>query len=405
MTYFPNIAIDTNNVTGDAFGRLRVSEPDKLFASKQVFDNQPLFWDDSEVSGSGTTSAHSAADARTRIGVSGATAGKRIRQTFMRFNYQPGKSQFILMTGVLQAEGAGQSGLVRGFGYGDDNNGIFLLDDEGTIKLQVYKNGSVAEEVNQSNWNSDTLDGNGPSGITIDFTKTQILEIDFEWLGVGRVRVGFNIDGVEIIAHKFDHANSLTSVYMSTPNLPLRYWVENDGTAGAATLDHICCSVMSEGGEQKLGSLLTSSTGATAISANTVGTIYPVVGLRLKSTNIGSDISLVDISLAETAGNKVTEWMVLLNPTVTGTFTYAAVTNSSAEVAIGSTATATGGTQTGGGFFSSSNRGGATGSVLTNAIKLGASIAGAVDEMVLCVRPVDGTNQRIHGSITYRESP
>ena len=77
----------------DAFGRLRTSEPYTIFDSKQIFDNQPLFWDDQEESGSGTTSVHDADAARTRIGVANTTAGKRTRQTFMRFNYQPGKSQ------------------------------------------------------------------------------------------------------------------------------------------------------------------------------------------------------------------------------------------------------------------------------------------------------------------------
>lgn len=76
----------------DAFGRIRTSSPYTLFDSKQLFDNQPLFWDDSEVSGGSTTSSHSTATASTTIGVGATTAGKRVRQTFMSFNYQPGKS-------------------------------------------------------------------------------------------------------------------------------------------------------------------------------------------------------------------------------------------------------------------------------------------------------------------------
>src|SRR5512146_2047536 len=38
----------------DAFGRLRSSEPFTIYDSKQLFDNQPLFWDDQQVSGAGT---------------------------------------------------------------------------------------------------------------------------------------------------------------------------------------------------------------------------------------------------------------------------------------------------------------------------------------------------------------
>ena len=55
-----NHRLYTNTVIGgranlDAFGRLRVSQPTTLFDSKQTQSNLPLFWDDQETSGTGTT--------------------------------------------------------------------------------------------------------------------------------------------------------------------------------------------------------------------------------------------------------------------------------------------------------------------------------------------------------------
>ena len=82
----------------DAFGRWRVSSPLSLFDSKQLYDSQPLYWDDQQVSGSGTTSTHSTARASTTIAVAGTTIGRRVRQTFQRFNYQPGKSQMAIFS-------------------------------------------------------------------------------------------------------------------------------------------------------------------------------------------------------------------------------------------------------------------------------------------------------------------
>jgi hypothetical protein len=38
-------SLDTNNATGDAFGRLRTAQPLALFDSKQVHNNQPLLFD------------------------------------------------------------------------------------------------------------------------------------------------------------------------------------------------------------------------------------------------------------------------------------------------------------------------------------------------------------------------
>jgi hypothetical protein len=228
----------TDSPSIDAFGRWRVSNPETIFDSKQLHDNAPLIYDDQEVSGGSTTSSHSTATASTTIGVGATTAGKRVRQSFMRFNYQPGKSQLIFCTGVLDKSGGG-TGITRGFGYYDDNNGLFLQDKEGVIQFVKRSSTSgspVDTEVNQSSWNIDTMDGTGASGITLDFSKAQILVIDFEWLGVGRVRMGFVVDGIVYYCHQFNHANSVSTVYMSTPNLPVRYEIDNDGTGAASTL-------------------------------------------------------------------------------------------------------------------------------------------------------------------------
>ena len=99
----------------DAFGRWRTSDPLTLFDSKQIFDNQPLFWDESLESGGGISSSHSVNTASTVITSTDSTAGKFTRQTFMRFNYQSGKSQQIMMTGVLDRSGGG-TGVQRRIG-------------------------------------------------------------------------------------------------------------------------------------------------------------------------------------------------------------------------------------------------------------------------------------------------
>jgi len=257
----------------DAFARFRVSNPETLFDSKQLFDSQPLFWDDQEVSGSGTSSTHSVNLARTQLAVSNLTAGKRVRQTYMRFNYQPGKSQLIFMTAVMSSAGA--SGISACIGLFDDNNGIFVTSDDNVLKMVIRDKTTgvvVDTEVTQSNFNIDPLDGTGASGITLDITKTQIFVVDFEWLGVGRVRTGFAIDGLIYYCHEFLNTNSLATVYMSTPNLPLRYSLENDGTGPATTMDHICSTVISEGGTQELGVLRHTDSGA--ISSLSAGATY-----------------------------------------------------------------------------------------------------------------------------------
>jgi hypothetical protein len=406
--YSKDVRIVERGSSADAFGRDRVSTPTTLFDSKQLWDSAPLFWDDSETSGASTTSTHSTDTASTVIGVANTTAGKRIRQTFQRFNYQPGKSQLILMTFVLDKSGGG-TGIIREVGPMDDANGLFLRDNAGTIQLvrRTYVTGAAVDNaVNQEDWNVDTLDGEGPSRINIDFTKTQILVIDFEWLGVGRVRMGFDINGVVYYAHEFLNANNLDEVYISNPNLPLRYSIENDGTGAASTLQHLCSTVMSEGGYDRLGSIRYASTAGTHVDCATENIIYAIIGIKLKATHLNAIVNLIGAHMQEQAGNKQIEWIIKLNPTVAGTFTYADQTNSAVQVATGATAnTVTGGVDINGGYFSSAVKGGEEEHQLRSAIRLGSAIDGTVDEMVLCARPVGGSSAiDIEGSMQWREA-
>lgn len=394
----------------DAFGRLRVSNPETLFDSKQLYDKSPLFFDE-ETSGGSETSSHSTTNAGTTMSVT-ANGEYVIRQSKQRMNYQPGKSQQILCTFLL---GAATTNVTKRVGYfnsnvvapfDSDKDGIYLEQDGTTQYVVMSKNGT-ATSVAQSSWNLDTMDGTGNSGITLDFTKTQILTIDFEWLGVGRVRIGFVIDGLIYYVHEFLNANNLSSVYMSSPNHSIRYEIRSTG--GADSLTHICSSVNSEGGQQPSGISRYKSTEGTAVTCSTENVIYAIVGIRLKSTHLDATIAILNEALQiQTASDRI-EWMLIFNPTIAGTFTYSDLTNSAIQTATGATAnTVTGGTILSGGFAeslaASSGGAGSIISQLENALRLGSNIDGTPDEIVLCARPVGGaTAVDVEGALFWRE--
>lgn len=396
ITYFPPSAPDENPAFRDAFGRWRTSDPVTVFESKLVFDNAPGFWDDAEESGSGTSSTYSEANARVRLAVGATTAGLRTRQTFRRINYVPGKSQLALMTGIIDVSGGG-TGITQSIGLFDDDNGLFFSNIEGTMNVVVRKEASDTA-VAQSSWNLDPMDGTGPSGITADWTKTHIFVIDFEWLGVGRVRFGVNIDGATYYVHEAKHANNETTVYMSKPNLPVRYQIENDGTGGVASLDHICCSIQSEAGNQAIGDVHYISNGHTGINGAVVGTIYALKGLRLKTTTLDCEIDILKTNTL-TSSNKPYEWLLILNPTVASTFTYADADDHVQEATGVAANTVTGGTILAGGYATTES---ASVEDIDAAIKLGAAIDGTRDEIVLCFRPIQ-TNTVVFGGITFKE--
>jgi hypothetical protein len=168
-------------------------------------------------------------------------------------------------------------------GYYDDDNGLYVEWTSGGVRFVRRSNtsGSVVNtSYEQSAWNVDKLDGTGASGITLDLTMGQIFWLDFQFLGVGIVRFGFEINGVPYLCHQINHANlTATQPYMATANLPVRYELVNTGTASAtATMACICAKVDSEGGFEPAGIQYSASRGVVAKSTTT--TLLPLVSIR-----------------------------------------------------------------------------------------------------------------------------
>lgn len=394
----------------DAFGRLRVSEPYTIFDSKQIFDdadiantaeNLPDAYDNQEVSGSGTSTAFSALTASTTLSVSDTTAGKRVRQSKRRMNYQPGKSQRAFLTGVL---GVTTSGLAHRYGLFDDDNGLFFQSEDGAVSVVRRTNVTgtpVDNAVPQHMWNIDRMDGNGDSGIILNWNATQILYIDFEWLGVGTVRFGVVIDGVIYYIHQMNHANTLTDVYMSNPNLPVRAEIENDGTGAASSIKMICASVDSEGGLHPQGRTRSKNTGVTPIALASNATKYPILGIRLRSTHLGLHVILEALTVVITSTNDTLLWELHLNPTLSAGLTYSNIGNSGLQGAVGNgTITVTGnGIVLASGFTKDDS---VTALPADLAESLGSAIDGTPDALVLVCQPVvNSTN--VLASLDWRE--
>lgn len=392
----------------DAFQRSRVSSPYTLFDSKQIFDALPLIYDDVEVSGTGTGTTYSKPKARSQLSVD-TNAGKRVRQTFERFNYQPGKSQEVILTGVL---GTGAAGITSEIGYCDDDNGLLFQSKDAIINVvrRTSTSGSAVDEtVAQTDWNVDTLDGNGPSGLTLDPDKAQVFFMDFEWLGVGSARFGFFLDGNLTYVHEFSHSNDLDVVYMSTPNLPIRYSIENDGTGPASTIDHMCSTVVSEGGQQRNGVIHHKSTAGVPVDMDTEKVLYAILGIRLKTSHLAMTIEILKVAVSLQSASDDIEWVLIFNPTIAGTPSWVNKTNSAIQYFLGaSTHTITNGTHLDAGYVATgagASASSADDDSPENALRLGSTIAGVPNTIVLCARPINSsaTDVMVEGSITWRE--
>ena len=267
----------------DAFGRLRVSEAFTLGDYKHTYGIDPNFRDTYI---NGGTVTHIANQACARLATTSNTSSRAIHQTKMYHNYMPGKSQLIKTTINFYSA---TTNVTKRTGYFDDLNGIYFEQNgAGVLSFAVRTNtsgtASDARRITQADWNKDKCDGTGASGFNLDITKTQIVFIDFQWLGVGRVRCGFVHDGQMIVAHEFYNSNNLPVVYMANPNLPVRCEILNTGTTTGGYFDQICSTVVSEGGYVESGIDFSVDSGQTSQSITLANGMYPIMAIRLKNS-------------------------------------------------------------------------------------------------------------------------
>ena len=382
----------------DAFGRVRISQPYTLFDSHNRYESDPHFDTSTSTSGSIT---HLPNESTVRMDVTTASGSEVVRQTYRSFPYQPGKSLLILATFVMNAA---KTGLRQRVGYFSTQNGVYLQQNDSTVSfvLRSYTSGSVdnSRAVTQANWNGDKLDGTGKSGYTIDLTKSQILFIDIEWLGVGSVRCGFVIDGKFIVAHTFHNANTYSAVYMTTATLPVRYEITNTSvTASSSSLKQICSTVMSEGGYEQVAadSVIRRTTSLGSITT----TFLPLISMRLASDTLGAIVLPNRVSVIPTTSD-VFEVALIKNATLTGA---SYNTTDFAHIDYDITATAlSGGTVVQSDFVASTNQSSGNLSAPTGYnfdLQLGVSIAGTSDVYTLAVRTMSGSGGSVYGSMSF----
>lgn len=312
----------------DSFGRLRVSNPMTLFDSSHRFKDNGLW----NTSTTGTASAtFNANQGLIDLTVNNGINAEIVRETTKVFSYQPGKSLLVMNTFVMEPA---KAGLRQRVGYYGESNGIYLELDGSNLSFveRSLVTGAVTETrisrfggvygASDTGWNFDKMspDYSNPSGATLDISKAQIFWMDVEWLGLGSVRCGFIINGRFILAHTFHHANIITSTYITTASLPLRYEIKNTAaTSGSSTFKQICSTVISEGGYELRG--LQQAVG-TAVNAPRIclnaNTYYPVISIKLKSGFLDAIVILTALSMLGTGNNAIFNWQLVASGTTTG---------------------------------------------------------------------------------------
>jgi hypothetical protein len=397
MSFIYNNAVkysDSPNI--DAFGRLRIAAVTNLLDIKHVYDKNPLQVD--EVTAGTATSVFSQEYARVRMSTS-SNNDLVIRKTKTHPIYQPGKSQlfeasfsnFQLETNVIKRVGGFTT--ITASTYNSVFDGFFLESNgvSNTISFQIWRSGTTIFSAATTTWDTSEFDP-----VNLDWSNTQLVLIDYQWLGVGRLRFGIALSGQTIYFTEHNCSNNESSVYMSSPNQPIRYEIRQVGV-GSGSFDMICSQVSTEGALNGLYSTVgvIHSTTATLSSS---GTKYPYIGYRLKPLYKSVTSQFSNLSILNTSNDNYL-MTIEFNPTLSATPTWTDIPNSPFQYSLGTGAT----TITSSGHIMSSLIGEAGTSALTtikvddNQIRVGSNVNGTLDEMWICITPL-GANATFLGT-------
>jgi hypothetical protein len=388
MSFIYNNAVkysDSSNL--DAFGRLRTSNVTSLLEYKHTYDKLPLVIN--EVTAGTATSVYDKPNSQVVMSVS-TNNDYVIRQGVSRGIYQPGKGQifeasfsdFQLQTNVIKRVGyfttstsAPYSSVVDGFFL--ESNG-----QTGIISFQIWQSGTTTFSAASTSWLTTDYDVTN-----INWSKTQLMFTDFQWLGVGRVRFGVVIDGQFKLFATSTGTNNLDNVYMRSPNQPVRYEIRSVSGGAAGSFNMICSQVSLEGSINSLQ----KSTSVLAFTAQTKPTAYvtyPILGYRLNTNYEGANITLSDIQSLNITNPSKADYLITIqyNPTLSSSSSWTNITDTPVQYAL-----STGQTITTQGHIIASFLGSGNGTQVDNfefkdnMLKPGLKVNGTPDEIWICV--------------------
>jgi hypothetical protein len=323
----------------DAFGKSQVSQQTPMGSYLQTYDRmEELFWTD--INGVGSSAAHDPLAASDVLSV-GTVSGGYVHKTSHKYHiYQPGLSQNIIMTTSLGD--SGKTGVCRRWGYFDVSDGVFFELNDTTLNVVIRSSvsGSIVEtRIPQSLWSEDKVDGSTGSAFNLDVTMGNIYWIDFQWLGVGRVRFGTAApDGTRITCHVVQNAGTDPRPYMRSGTLPIRYEIENLALSASPSTMRIICATVACEGEFAPHSLNFGAHTDAPIPFN--GTDYvPLLSFRSAKTfngltnRIAAVLRHIDINVTPTVGTGSIRVSLVKNSTLTGPdWAYVPDSESSMEV-------------------------------------------------------------------------
>ena len=390
MTVINQANLPLINVNFDAGGRTRTSLMSTLFDGKTLGADDTFIWENV-----GTGSGSSWSDNKYNLSI---TAGQyQIRRGRVVTPYFSGTSHLIELTFDSFAV---QSNVVKKAGYYTSSSvspyntvydGFWIESDGETIRLIIQNSGVEIDNIPITEWdNYDKLSDYNWDNFTVAV-------FDFLWLGGTELRLFIKTNEGYVLAHTYKHAGNAQGLFILSPNKSVRYEISSATDSGS--FNAICSQVSTEGSFTEDGkNLVVYNT--SAITANTVGTIYALIGIKKVANFRDIAVQVTGCLSANTTKNDTGIIMVIINPTLSSPLTYA--NNSKVSSSIATNQTITQGT----GRVITVIPTGETGSNYslndTYLSSIAMNIDNVSDEIVLAYMPTS-SNQSIFGAIIIKE--
>lgn len=335
----------------DSFNRLYTDPPTTIFSAHNAFN--PLF-NLLEYRSTGTGTVFVDTSNTTVELTVGDLSGRAIKQSREYLLYLPGKSQVVHFTLCPHYKGTFDNTISVRAGLFDDyrdkntatstNPGnalgkevdqksmghYFELSGSQWFVVERYNSPDNVTNVNrvpQSEWNTDTVDGNlstSKSGYVLPTNPTSglLFLIDRQWLGVGVVRMGLFYNAKPIVVHVFQDRTSGIP-YTHLPKLPLRWEIERVKTGGAvvpsATMGAICGAAFVGGSYNSFGNTYSLPIYILSSDIPIDTTHRPVLLIRLQQQYCRATIKVKSIEAVNTnTNNQSVGYEITRNPTISG---------------------------------------------------------------------------------------
>jgi len=203
----------------DVLGKTKVSMGRNIYEADFEYGKQPLRWE--EITNGSGTITHLPGDGGVRLRLTATSGDLTIRQSRPYHRYQPGKTMFLATAVNFGVANVNQ---VQRVGFFDDSNGIFFEQNVGAAADAANPSGMAVVVRSDATSSLAFQSGSGviasdvriplyawsdPQGIkdTIDWTRLQMLWMEYAWYGAGLLRWGIYLNGEPYILHEIGSGN------------------------------------------------------------------------------------------------------------------------------------------------------------------------------------------------------